>query len=96
MFKVKKGYHKVSLKVHPDRVAEEDKEASTVKFQILGKVYCILSDKEKRAVYDETGNGQLSFNGFNQIRKIRISLTNLIRRIHHLNRISKFEVKCEK
>ncbi|KAH3849297.1 hypothetical protein DPMN_091696, partial [Dreissena polymorpha] len=52
---VKKGYHKVSLKVHPDRVSEEEKEASTLKFQILGKVYCILSNKEKRAVYDETG-----------------------------------------
>lgn len=52
---VKKGYHKVSLKVHPDRVGPEEKEEATVKFQTLGKVYCILSDKEKRAVYDETG-----------------------------------------
>ena len=54
-FSVKKGYHKVSLKVHPDRVPEEGKEEATLKFQTLGKVYCILSNKEKRAVYDETG-----------------------------------------
>lgn len=53
--KVKKGYHKVSLKVHPDRVPEEEKAEATLKFQTLGKVYCILSNKEKRAVYDETG-----------------------------------------
>ncbi|KAL8608037.1 hypothetical protein ACOMHN_023853 [Nucella lapillus] len=52
---VKKGYHKVSLSVHPDRVGSEDKGEATVKFQTLGKVYSILSDKEKKAVYDETG-----------------------------------------
>jgi len=52
---VKKGYHKVSLKVHPDRVAQEEKDAATEKFQTLGKVYCVLSDKDKRAVFDETG-----------------------------------------
>ncbi|XP_045159631.2 dnaJ homolog subfamily C member 9-like isoform X2 [Mercenaria mercenaria] len=52
---VKKGYHKVSLKVHPDRVPPEEKDSATVKFQTIGKVYCILSNKEKRAVYDETG-----------------------------------------
>lgn len=53
--KVKKAYHKLSLKVHPDRVPEECKEEATKKFQILGKVYSILSDQEKRTVYDETG-----------------------------------------
>lgn len=52
---VKRGYHKVSLKVHPDRVTDADKENATQKFQTLGKVYSILSDKEKRAVYDESG-----------------------------------------
>lgn len=52
---VKKAYYKVSLKVHPDRVDEAEKQEATQKFQILGKVYCILSDSEKRAVYDETG-----------------------------------------
>ncbi|XP_040292480.1 dnaJ homolog subfamily C member 9 [Bufo bufo] len=52
---VRRGYHKTSLKVHPDRVAEEDKEEATLKFQVLGKVYSILSDKEQRALYDEQG-----------------------------------------
>nr|XP_022315746.1 dnaJ homolog subfamily C member 9-like [Crassostrea virginica] len=52
---VKKGYHKVSLKVHPDRVSAKDKEEATKKFQILGRVYSILSDENKRGVYDETG-----------------------------------------
>lgn len=52
---MKRGYHKLSLAVHPDRVAEEDKETATEKFQVLGKVYSILSDKDKRAIYDESG-----------------------------------------
>ncbi|XP_064594491.1 dnaJ homolog subfamily C member 9-like [Liolophura sinensis] len=52
---VKRGYHKLSLSVHPDRVAEKDKETATEKFQVLGKVYSVLSDKDKRAIYDESG-----------------------------------------
>lgn len=53
---VKKGYHKVSLRVHPDRVSPEEKEEATKKFQALGRVYSILSDENKRGVYDETGD----------------------------------------
>ncbi|XP_075389840.1 dnaJ homolog subfamily C member 9 isoform X2 [Tenrec ecaudatus] len=52
---VRRGYHKVSLQVHPDRVGEGDKEDATRRFQILGKVYAVLSDREQRAVYDEQG-----------------------------------------
>ena len=43
------------MKVHPDRVAEDEKEVATEKFQTLGKIYSILSDQEKRKIYDETG-----------------------------------------
>ncbi|KAI4901980.1 hypothetical protein NFI96_018593, partial [Prochilodus magdalenae] len=50
---VRRGYYKLSLQVHPDR-APGDQHATT-KFQILGKVYAVLSDKEQRAVYDEQG-----------------------------------------
>ncbi|KAL3891731.1 hypothetical protein ACJMK2_003980 [Sinanodonta woodiana] len=52
---VKKAYHKLSLKVHPDRVEASEKGIATQKFQTLGKVYSILSDSETRKVYDETG-----------------------------------------
>ncbi|XP_036377078.1 dnaJ homolog subfamily C member 9 [Megalops cyprinoides] len=50
---IRRGYYKLSLQVHPDR-APDDQEATT-KFQALGKVYAVLSDKEQRAVYDEQG-----------------------------------------
>ncbi|XP_069836611.1 dnaJ homolog subfamily C member 9 [Dendropsophus ebraccatus] len=52
---IRRGYHKTSLKVHPDRVTEQEKEEATVKFQVLGKVYSVLSDKEQKALYDEQG-----------------------------------------
>ncbi|XP_053495079.1 dnaJ homolog subfamily C member 9 [Ictalurus furcatus] len=50
---LRRGYYKLSLQVHPDR-APDDQQA-TIKFQVLGKVYAVLSDKDQRAVYDEQG-----------------------------------------
>lgn len=52
---IKKAYYKLSLKVHPDRVEESEKEDATEKFKVLGKIYAILADKDKRALYDEQG-----------------------------------------
>jgi len=52
---IKKAYHRASLKVHPDRVGEEDRELSTKKFQCVGAVYSVLSDPERKGLYDETG-----------------------------------------
>ncbi|CAG9795077.1 unnamed protein product [Diatraea saccharalis] len=51
---VKKAYHKLSLKVHPDRVEEDAKLEATEKFKVLGGIHAILSDPNKRALYDET------------------------------------------
>ena len=45
---IKKAYYKTSLKVHPDRVDSEARESATKKFQTLGAVYKILSDKDSR------------------------------------------------
>jgi len=52
---VRKAYYKLSLKVHPDRVPADELEEATRKFQVLGKIYEVLSDDEKRAIYDEDG-----------------------------------------
>uniref|UniRef100_A0A1B6EZG5 J domain-containing protein n=1 Tax=Cuerna arida TaxID=1464854 RepID=A0A1B6EZG5_9HEMI len=64
---VRKAYHKRSLSCHPDRVEESEKLYATEKFKVLGKVHCILSDKEKRAIYDQTGtwddDDDVEFNG---------------------------------
>ena len=52
---IKKAYHKMSLQVHPDRVGDSERESSTRKFQCVGAVYAVLSDQERRGLYDETG-----------------------------------------
>ncbi|XP_034753224.1 dnaJ homolog subfamily C member 9 [Etheostoma cragini] len=50
---IRRSYYKVSLKVHPDRAPEDP--LATEKFQVLGKLYAVLSDKEQRVVYNEQG-----------------------------------------
>lgn len=52
---IRKAYYKLSLIVHPDRVQESEKEEATEKFKVLSRIYAILADKNKRAVYDEHG-----------------------------------------
>jgi len=52
---IKKGYHKASLKVHPDRAKDEDKESATLKFQCVSAVYAVLSDKDRKGLYDDCG-----------------------------------------
>ncbi|XP_015514573.1 dnaJ homolog subfamily C member 9 [Neodiprion pinetum] len=52
---VKKAYHKLSLLVHPDRVEENVKAEATEKFKVLGRIHSILSDNDKRKIYDESG-----------------------------------------
>ena len=52
---IKKAYRRLSLKIHPDRVDNEQKDLATQKFQAVSKVHSILSNKDLRAVYDETG-----------------------------------------
>jgi len=52
---IKKGYHKASLKVHPDRVEADKKADATLKFQCVSAVYAVLSDEDKKGLYDETG-----------------------------------------
>ncbi|XP_053687871.1 J domain-containing protein CG6693 [Sabethes cyaneus] len=52
---IKKAYYRLSLIVHPDRVKEEDKIEATEKFKVLSKIHSVLSDKDKRALYDEKG-----------------------------------------
>ena len=52
---LRRAYHKLSLKVHPDRVTDSEKAEATRKFQVLGKLYGVLADEEKRVLYDEQG-----------------------------------------
>lgn len=52
-FSVKKAYYKLSLKVHPDRVNEEEKAIATEKFKVLGQIHSVLS--KHKLQYDTDG-----------------------------------------
>lgn len=52
---IKKAYRKLALKYHPDKVPEEEKAAAEEKFVKVSEAYAVLSDDEKRKVYDKYG-----------------------------------------
>ncbi|CAM9779215.1 unnamed protein product [Choristocarpus tenellus] len=51
---IKKAYRKLAMKWHPDKNKDNAREASKT-FQDIGEAYDVLSDKEKRAVFDQYG-----------------------------------------
>ncbi|AFI05974.1 molecular chaperone DnaJ [Helicobacter cetorum] len=61
---IKKSYRKLALKYHPDRNAG-DKEAEE-KFKLINEAYGVLSDENKRALYDRYGKEGLGQGGFSQ------------------------------
>jgi molecular chaperone DnaJ len=58
---LKKAYRKLALKYHPDR-NPDDKEAEE-KFKLINEAYQVLSDEEKRAIYDRYGKEGLQGQG---------------------------------
>jgi len=43
------------MKYHPDKVAEKEKTEATEKFKVISRVHALLSDVDKRKLYDDTG-----------------------------------------
>jgi DnaJ family protein A protein 2 len=73
---IKKAYYKLARENHPDKVSSEDREEATKKFQKIGEAYEVLSDPEKRQIYDQfgkdglqpqNGGGQNPFDIFSQM-----------------------------
>lgn len=66
---IKSAYRKLAIKLHPDRFAgasEKEKKEAEDKFKEINHAYEVLSDKTKRANYDQYGNedGPQGFEGF--------------------------------
>jgi molecular chaperone DnaJ len=56
---IKSSYRKAALKWHPDRNPENKHEAE-IKFRECTEAYSVLSDQEKRQIYDTYGHAGLS------------------------------------
>ena len=60
---LKKAYRKLAKQYHPD-ANPDNREEAEAKFKELNEAYEVLSDKQKRAMYDQFGhNGPSGFNG---------------------------------
>ncbi|KAK4912243.1 DnaJ-like protein xdj1 [Elasticomyces elasticus] len=58
---IKKAYHKAALQNHPDKVPEGQREEAEVRFKAASQAYEILSDDQKRGLYDV--HGMAAFEG---------------------------------
>jgi len=58
---IKRAYRTLALKHHPDRVSHEQKKEAEEKFKEISEAYAVLSDPQKRSVYDQYGHA-----GFDQ------------------------------
>ncbi|KAK6541958.1 hypothetical protein TWF694_007730 [Orbilia ellipsospora] len=59
---IKKAYKKLALKWHPDR-NRDNKEGAERKFKEIGEAYEVLSDTQKRAIFDQVGEEGLKNGG---------------------------------
>lgn len=56
---IKKNYHKLALKYHPDK--HSNKEEAENKFHEIHNAYSVLGDQSKRDIYDNYGQDGLDF-----------------------------------
>lgn len=53
---IRKAYRQAALRYHPDRVPEKEKRVAEEKFKEISEAYAVLSDPQKRAIYDSQGH----------------------------------------
>ncbi|QOP46157.1 DnaJ C-terminal domain-containing protein [Sulfurimonas paralvinellae] len=78
---IKKAYRKLARKYHPDICKEADCEE---KFKEINAAYEVLSDKEKKAQYDQFGDqmfGGQNFHDFSQSQGGNVDLDEILRQM---------------
>jgi DnaJ-class molecular chaperone len=60
---LKSAYRKKALEWHPDRHQGADKEAAEKKFKEINEAYQVLSDPQKKQVYDQYGSSAFAPGG---------------------------------
>ncbi|OQA91989.1 MAG: Chaperone protein DnaJ [Elusimicrobia bacterium ADurb.Bin231] len=53
---IKKAYRNLALQHHPDRVQADKKKEAEEKFKEISEAYAVLSDQNKRKLYDQYGH----------------------------------------
>jgi molecular chaperone DnaJ len=53
---IRKAYRELALRHHPDRVPAAEKKPAEERFKEMSEAYAVLSDPQKRALYDQYGH----------------------------------------
>jgi len=53
---IKKSYRQLAMKHHPDRVESSKKKEAEEKFKKISEAYAVLSDPQKKQLYDQYGH----------------------------------------
>ena len=59
---IKKAYRKLAREHHPDMAKADGKDAAEKKFKEINEAYQVLSDSQKKQMYDQYGH-KANFNG---------------------------------
>lgn len=59
---IKKAYRQLAMRHHPDRVAEGEKKQAEERFKEISEAYGVLSDAQKRELYDRHGHAGIDQN----------------------------------
>lgn len=59
---IKKAYRKLAREHHPDMVKDDEKHHAEARFKEINEAYQVLSDPEKKKMYDQFGHAAGGFN----------------------------------
>lgn len=82
---IKKAYRKLAVKYHPDK--NPDDKAAEEKFKEASNAYSVLSDPQKRKVYDTRGHAGvhgMGFEGFTNVDDIFVNFNDIFGRGSHI------------